>query len=115
MSENIRVTDKKRLLGAIGLAARAGKAIAGVPLICASLSSGGSKVPRLVISASDVSDNTKKRISDKCTFYGVRRIEIGLLADELASALGKGAPIGAVAITDDSFCRLIEQYLEAEN
>ena len=115
MSEMIRITDRKKLLGALGLAVNASRAVVGVELVCSALKAGGAKAPRLVISACDVSDNTRKRIGDKCSFYKVKRIEISISAQELASALGKSAPIGAVGIVDESFCRLVEQYLEYDN
>lgn len=98
-----------RLLGAIGICRRAGKLICGVPLICTEMRRGG--VVCAVLAASDASDNTKKKLSDKCNFYGVRLISLPYTADRLAEAVGKSAPIGAVAITDEQLFRAVEAHL----
>lgn len=98
-----------RLLGAIGLCKRAGKLICGVPLICTELRKGGSV--QMVLAASDASDNTKKKLNDKCKFYGVELAYLPYTADELARAAGKSAPIGAVAITDAQLCRAVAAHL----
>ncbi len=98
-----------RLLGAIGICRRAGKLICGVPLICTEMRKGGAM--SVVLAAADASDNTKKKLSDKCKFYGVRLVELPYTADELAAAVGKSAPIGAVAITDGQLFKAVEAHL----
>lgn len=98
-----------RLLGAIGLCKRAGKLICGVPLICTEMRKGGRV--SVVLAASDASDNTKKKLNDKCNFYGVRLVYLPYTAEELADAVGKDAPIGAVAITDAQMVRAVEAHL----
>lgn len=113
-NETLKVTDEKKLLSAIGLAANAGKVIAGVPLICTALKGGGKKASFLVIEACDTSENTHKRICDRCRFYGARHVRTGIDASALSRAVGKSAPLGAVALSDSSFCRLIEQYLRID-
>lgn len=98
-----------RLLGAIGLCKRAGRLICGVPLICTEMRKGGQV--HLVLAASDASDNTKKKLNDKCNFYNVQLIYLPHTADELACAVGKTAPIGAVAITDAQMVRAVQVHL----
>ena len=98
-----------RLLGAIGICRRAGKLICGVPLICTEMRKGGAV--SIVLAASDASDNTKKKLNDKCNFYGVRLVWLPYTADQLAAAVGKSAPIGAVAITDDRLLQAVEAHL----
>ncbi len=111
MSNN---AQHKALLSALGFSARAGAIIFGVPLICEALSSKKKvkgKYPLLVVEASDSSENTHKRISDRCSFYGVKHVRIEATSEELSSALGKNAPIAAVALTDENLCRLAQKQL----
>ncbi|MBR5601761.1 MAG: ribosomal L7Ae/L30e/S12e/Gadd45 family protein [Clostridia bacterium] len=98
-----------RLLGAIGICRRAGKLICGVPLICTEMRKGGTVCA--VLAASDASDNTKKKLSDKCKFYGVALTYLPYTAEQLAGAVGKSAPIGAVAITDAQLFKTVEAHL----
>ena len=111
MNEKIIVTDEAKLLSSLGLGMRAGSVIAGVPLICTAMKNGGQKTPRIVFEASDSSENTHKRISDRCSFYGVRHIRLESDGMALALAVGKSAPVAAVAVTDVNLCRLAEKYI----
>ena len=112
MSEpNEKEVNGKKLLGALGLCARARKLIFGVPMICEALRGGGKNYPLLILEASDTSDNTHKKIADKAAFYNVRTVRLQCDGATLASALGKTSSLGAVAITDTQMCRLIEQYI----
>ena len=103
--------NTEKLLSSLGLCMKAGRAICGVPMICDAMRKGGKHTPRLVIEASDTSDNTHKKLTDKCIYYNVRLVRISCGTDELAAALGKSASLGAVAITDLGMCRLIEKYI----
>lgn len=98
-----------RLLGAIGLCRRAGKLICGTPLVCAEMRK-GSRVCA-VLAAADASDNTKKKLNDKCKFYGVQLIYLPYTADQLAGAVGKDAPISAVAVTDAQLFKAVQTHL----
>lgn len=99
-------TDKERLLGLAGLAVRAGKVIFGTPMVCDAMRAG--KKIFLVLEACDCSENTHKRINDRCTYYRVplRRIEAG--TGELARALGKSGDLAVVAITDKGLASAME-------
>ena len=66
----------------------------------------------LVLAASDNSENTSKRLSDRCTFYGVDLMQLPYDGEVLASALGKSGRIAAVAVVDENFCRLIRSAAE---
>ena len=110
MSEAI-INDEKRLLFALGLCARARKITVGVPMICDAMRSGGKNAPKFVFEASDTSENTHKRLIDKCGYYGVRLVRLTSDGDTLARTVGKQSAIAAVAIADAEFCRLAEQYL----
>jgi len=100
-----------RLLSALGLCMKAGCVVCGVPMICEAMRKGGKKAPLVVLEACDTSENTHKRITDKCSFYGVRHVRISCTAENLSAALGKSAVLGAVAVTDAGLCRLIEKYI----
>ena len=104
--------NEQKILSLIGLSVKAGKVIFGVPMICEAMRKGGKGAPLLVIEASDTSENTHKKINDKCTFYGVRRIKISADAQTLALSVGKSAALGAVAITDRDMLCLIEKYID---
>ena len=105
--------QEKKLLGSLGLCARAGKLIFGVPMICDAMRRGGAGTPHIVLEASDTSENTHKKISDKCKYYQVRQVRLSCDGATLASALGKTSSLAAVAVADPSFCTLIESVLNA--
>ena len=107
----IGAEDKKRFLSSLGLCARAGKLIFGVPMICEALRKGGAAKPTLIIEASDTSDGTHKKIADKAAFYGVRVVRIDCDGVALASALGKTSSLAAVAIKDKEMCNIVEKYI----
>lgn len=116
------MTDEKNLLGIIGMCRGAGKAVIGTPMICEYLSKrmrgkcvssvtetevGLNTVPDiLVIEASDTSENTHKRLTDKCLYYNVKHVRIRSTCEFLGKAVGKGT-VAAVAVTDRNFCRAI--------
>ena len=105
-------TNSKRLLLSLGLCARARALIFGVPMICDALRKGGKSTPLLVLEAADTSENTHKKLTDKCSYYNTRHVRLLSTGDELATAVGKSSSIGAVALTDASFVKLIEKYME---
>jgi ribosomal protein L7Ae-like RNA K-turn-binding protein len=118
------MADEKNLLGLVGICKRAGKTIVGVPMICEhlqKLSQKRSKAGRveddvdiIVIEASDTSENTHKKISDKCIYYKAKHVRIESTCEILGRAVGKSA-VAAVAIADKSFCRAILGKLPEDN
>ena len=66
-----------RVLGMIGLATKAGKIIYGEDKLLEAIRFGKAK---LVIIATDASDNTKKKFNDKCSYYKVKAFEYGTKA-----------------------------------
>ena len=107
------VNNEKGLLSVVGLCHRAGKAVIGVEMICETLKKRGVKESDdvIVIEARDTSDNTHKRVSDKCAYYKARHIKIEADTLTLGRAVGKSA-VGAIMIKDQSFCRAIDKQLE---
>lgn len=106
-------TEQNKLLTSLGLCARAGALVFGTPMVCEAMRAGGRKKPLLVLEASDTSDGTHKRLTDKCNSYGTRHVRLGVDGKTLAAALGKSASLAAVAVCDGSLCRMIDARLEA--
>ena len=100
------------LARALGLCARARGLIFGVPMICESMRTKGK--PRLVLMARDVSENTAKRLRDKCTFYEVPLVTLPMDTVTLAHTGGTSAGLGAIALTDENFCRLVMDACQKE-
>lgn len=103
--------SKRKFLSALGLCARAGKLIFGVPMICEALKKGGALKPVLIVEAADTSEGTHKKIADKAAFYQVRVVRIDCDGATLASALGKTASLAAVAIKDKEMFNMVEKYI----
>lgn len=98
-----------RILGSLGLCAKAGKLIYGTQMIVEAMQKG--KRIFLVVEAMDTSDNTHKKITDKCKFYGVEKIRMDFDGAALGSAVGKSSSLAAVAITDEGFYKMLGKYL----
>ena len=101
--------DEKRLLQRLGLCVRAGSVVFGVPMICEAMRRGGSSAPVSVWEAADTSDNTHKKISDKCAYYKVKHIRLGCDGQTLAAAVGKTGSLGAVAVTSREMSDMVER------
>ena len=99
-----------RVLSSLGLCAKAGKLIFGVPMIIEAMQKGKSVL--LVLEAGDTSDNTHKKITDKCSFYGVEKIRIDADGVTLGASVGKSSSLAAVAITDMGFYKMVSKYFE---
>ena len=108
------VSDREeKALGLLGLATRAGRVIAGVPLICTALQKAKKeKTPVLVLLAADASENTQKRVADRTAYYGVELIRLSIDCAALALRVGKrDGAVAAVGITEPSLARaIIELY-----
>ncbi len=103
--------NQQRILSGLGLCARAGNVIFGVPMICEAMRKGGKKAPVLIFEAADSSEGTHKKIADKAAYYKVRTVRLKCDGATLASALGKTSSLAAVAITDIEMCRIVEKYI----
>lgn len=99
------------LLSLLGLCVRARRAILGVPMICEAMRNSKNS-PVLVLEASDTSDGTHKRLTDKCTHYGVEHLRLSCDGATLAHALGKSAVLAAVAITDAGLAATVKKHME---
>ena len=94
--------NESKFLSMLGLCRRAGAVIIGTDLVTRALPS---KKVKIVFCSAGASQNTKKRITDKCSFYNVRLLMIDTPEDVLGGALGKSAGVCVVGITDDNFSR----------
>lgn len=103
--------ELKNFLGFLGLCRRAGKTVCGTPLVCLALQ----KEPKLplVLYATGASDATKKKLESKCAYYGVCARAIPITPAELASAMGKGSNLAAVAVLDQGFAEAMHKKLDA--
>ena len=106
------IPPNSKTLNALGLCARARRLVCGTPQVCEALR--GSEKPFLVLAPSDNSENTAKRLRDRCAFYHVRLVVLDVDADRLSSAIGKQGRVAAVAITDPNLYRLVADTLRDE-
>ncbi len=103
-------TPIQKTLSALGICAKARALVIGTPMVCESLR--GAKKPLAVLAACDNSENTAKKLSDKCTYWGVPLSVIDADGDTLAAAIGKQSRVAAVAITDENLYRLVRGTLQ---
>jgi ribosomal protein L7Ae-like RNA K-turn-binding protein len=116
------MNDEKNLLGIIGICRGAGKAVIGTDMVCELLQKRSAKnkckndgkLDIVVIEASDTSENTHKKISDKCIYYNVEHIRLAATCEALGKAVGKRAT-AAIAIADPNFCRAVKEKMDRES
>ena len=123
MSEFVKPSEDnntEKILSVLGLCARSRSLIYGVPQICEALGKGSKisglkkgkdKYPLIVFEASDTSENTHKRISDKCGYYNVKHVRLSVDGATLAQRLGKSSMLAAVAVTNENLCLLAKKYI----
>ncbi len=102
----------RRICGMIGFATRAGKTVVGTELICREMPRGGL---RLVVISHTASPATKKKLTLKSEFYGIRSIEAEIDTESLGKLLGKSGSVAAVGIKDDAFAGEIIKAVESVN
>ena len=104
-------SNEEKLLSCLGLCVRAGKAVFGTPMICDAMRKGGASRPVTVFEAADTSENTHKKITDKCEYYKIKHIRLTCGGERLADALGKSSFLAAVAVTDEKMSMMVEKYI----
>ena len=107
--ENFRKMNNDKILGMLGLAARARKITAGTEIVTERIKSG--KGVKLVLIASDVSENTFKKIVNCCEYYGIDHISLQYTQDELSHAIGKMCLTSSVAIMDRNFAEAVKRLI----
>lgn len=99
--------SNQKSLQTLGLAMRAGKLATGDEAVLKAVRAGEAK---LVLLASDASDNAKKKYRDKCAFYNVAVAE-QFTRIELGGAIGRPERVVA-AVTDQGFTELLLKGLQ---
>ena len=102
-----RLANRDKVLSLIGLAMKAGRCTSGETMTENETKLGRA---RLVIVASDASDNTKKKFRDMCEFYKVPICFYGD-KDTLGHAMGKEFR-ASLAILDEGFADGIQRELK---
>lgn len=93
----------------LGLAARARGVVCGEGAVSDSIRNGRA---RLVIISSDASQNTKKKLCDKCGYYGVSIAELGDRYT-LGACVGRSFAVSA-AVTNAELAKAIEKQYQIE-
>lgn len=101
------MTTNDKVLSMIGLAARAGAVKSGEFLVEKSVKTRHGK---LVIVATDASDNTKKMFKDMCSFYHIPFRIFGT-KEELGHWTGK-AYRASICILDEGFAKSVIERME---
>ncbi|WP_281198805.1 L7Ae/L30e/S12e/Gadd45 family ribosomal protein [Staphylococcus schleiferi] len=99
--------NQQQILNFLGLAMRAGKVKTGESVILAELKKHRLK---LVLIASDASDNTKNNLINKCHSYQIP-YRIISHRDDLGDALGKSARVN-IGITDQGFAKKLMSMID---
>ncbi|WP_092871923.1 L7Ae/L30e/S12e/Gadd45 family ribosomal protein [Acetitomaculum ruminis] len=94
----------------IGMATRAKKTISGEFSVEKAVKTGKAK---LVIVATDASDNTKKLFTNKCSYYKIPCLYYST-KESLGHAIGKDYR-ASVAILDKNFANSIEEKIKIDN
>ncbi|MFA5006948.1 MAG: ribosomal L7Ae/L30e/S12e/Gadd45 family protein [Candidatus Izemoplasmatales bacterium] len=100
--------NKAKILGALGLARRAGKLLLGEDQVLDALKKGAVD---FVLLACDAGPNTTKRTTDKTSFHRVPLATV-LNGEEMAAATGRKI-LKVAGISDRGFAALIQGALDA--
>jgi ribosomal protein L7Ae-like RNA K-turn-binding protein len=93
-----------KLGGMLGLARKAGKLTFGTDRITDNIRS---KQPYIILMASDISANTRKRIENCCKYYKTEYGDLNMTMNILSRYIGQSSAVSAVSITDKSFTAAI--------
>lgn len=97
----------KRILSLLGLAARARKIITGEELVIKEIRQ---NAIRLVLLAEDAAEGTKKKVTNKCSYYKVP-IRIVGNRQELGQAIGKGERV-VIGVIDQGFANKLISLMD---
>ena len=98
-----------KALNTLGLCKCAGKISYGETL----LKDIKNKKVYLVVVANDASDNSKKRIIDKCNYYKVE-YKICLSKESITKAIGRIDVVSAIGIKDYNLVKKLKENIERE-
>ncbi|MGN1095097.1 MAG: L7Ae/L30e/S12e/Gadd45 family ribosomal protein [Eubacteriales bacterium] len=97
----------KRFKFALSLARKSGNAMCGTEAVCDGIKS---RRTCLVVLSSSASDNSKKRVSDKASYYSIKLLYTNLDTESLGAAVGKTA-LTCIGITDKNLAFIVERNL----
>ncbi|MGY3749175.1 YlxQ-related RNA-binding protein [Vagococcus acidifermentans] len=100
------MSQRQKALNLLGLAMRAGKLVTGEEITLKRIKANHVK---LVIVSEDASDNTKKKMTDKCQSYKTP-VVFRFSQAELSHAIGKNRTI--VGLCDDGFAKKLLQLIK---
>lgn len=100
---------RNKVYSLLGIAMRGRKLVSGEYQTLEAVKKGSAM---LVIIAEDASDNTRKRFSDKCTFYEVPFFQYGT-KEELGRAIGKDLR-SSVCVCDEGLADAVIKQLREE-
>lgn len=98
-----------KALNMLGLCRRAGKLTLGFDLITGSVED---KSARLVLTASDISKSTLKKLTAVCERENVPVLPLGRTKDELSRSVGRLS--AAVAVCDEGFAKSLMKLVNKE-
>jgi ribosomal protein L7Ae-like RNA K-turn-binding protein len=98
--------NKEKVLHLLGLAMRAGKLVTGEELTVADIRKNKTK---FAFVASDASENTKKKIKDKCSYYNVSWND-SFAQSEISQAIGKTRMV--IGINDAGFAGKFRELIK---
>ncbi|MDH6363040.1 ribosomal protein L7Ae-like RNA K-turn-binding protein [Enterococcus sp. PF1-24] len=98
--------NKQAVLNFLGLAMRAGKLVTGEEMVIKTIQKEQAK---FVFVANDASENTRKRLTDKCLYY---KVPINFTFDETELSLAIGRKRMIIAIVDEGFGRKFEELIQ---
>lgn len=97
---------RQKLLGAVGLAAKARGCVIGTTLCVEKMRADKGE---LLLVAGDISDNTRKRLCGTAEYHRIPYIETDLPKAVLAHTVGKKADTAAILLTAPGFAKIIEK------
>lgn len=106
--QNMQRDPRARALSMIGLCKKAGRLIAGVPLVCDALREGR---VALVVYAAGAAENSVKRVCDKAKSFDTAALAVNVTPEVLGKSIGKYGAVAAVGITDRGFADAIKKIL----
>lgn len=102
-----------KILSLLGMAKKAGKTVCGTDMTVESIRKNASSV-KVVITASDSSDGTVKRIVNTASYYGVDVIPLAVTKEKLGHLLGCGAELSVVGVKDSGFAAAVKKAAQDE-
>lgn len=102
----MKEANRQKAMNLIGLAMRAGKLVTGEELTIADIRRNKAKI---VFVANDASENTKKKIKDKSSYYEVPCFELFSEA-EITQMIGR--PRKVFGILDNGFAKKTKELIE---